>query len=1046
MRATPSGVRRLDLKPGKPSATERRYALEAFAYNQHALQASGALEDDPNPHYLLGFEAEKVKPERPKVYIRRLWLPFESSKKPLPKLWLDPLVETFANEIYHWIQIFLSDPDKWFNEFTKKAILIDGEELRERGLFEDLVDHILIKRNWGDEIWGHRKYCRTDLFNAKPEKGDDTPPKWPQDRDRISLAVRQWIATSVQNPQRSIARAVPFTEEQIEEQNARRELLMKEYHNRGRESSPNQLALDRDETIGARQPFTIMIKKESSPSRPPEASRLTSITTDPSAALRGRKSAVASQIDAHVGLATPTASSARTSSDSVLARTSGMATRSSSKRKGSEETVSPKRRRTVGKNAAASQSNSSSRGNRGRLSESEDNFGRAVHPESSQRDLAKVAAPPVREPQARHVLRARSRDSGTQTRAKSRRRAVANQAERTTATDAPKQVSERRLRHLSPDEQSTPSPDLTTGKALVCKKGPRSKDISTASENSSPPWLLISRSSLRSASRAQVSAPTALLAGSSNSIPEANADATAIRSSSPPDESSIVEAANSDARSDPFPKSPVAPTDIRTEPPVSAERSVNQDQTLEFDAQETERLHITQGVPQLDSTTVPDGLHSTVSNVLTNQGADPPEPSQRPWENKATATAPNLFINDKWGPDLRGQLRNGGGEVQDTATSPLAKFLSDSSKFTPSIPSSLTNWQNVLSDQAEQADVTGERMHSPAHGIDESSEPPTEYVSAKDSDACLKCLQVQHLPAGSSDSTHANRRDERGAKRTVPATPRAEKQQVTFAGPVGTIPEHHFGSPLDDESGGTVINQEVEPGLLSPSPSQSGPEECQAVVATELFLSGLKNDWNRGLTSGQLSSGGQSSRDVWRVHGSDEANVQCRQEKLQHTTRKTIPAISSTSAGPQRYELTDDSMLPATRLPMSLTTRPVKGHPDQRSTSAEGITPLEDLPFPPGVSLIPRKCARCVHSLIKAFDVMKDAHGFAQWRKICHYCRGKAKRPSPCTCDMCSQLTIEEEETCAPTIETSFASQNDMYPLTRSNFQGSRSTMNLRLA
>jgi|SRR5690242_2968059 len=182
---SPAGVGHLLLRKGKPSAIESRNALRAFLLNQQALQASGGLDDNPNPHYLLGFEKEKVKAERPKDYIRRLWLPFESrNNSSIPKAYLDPRVEDFANEINAWIKDFTSDPDKWFDEYTKHALVIDGEEISERGLFEDLVDHILVTRRWGDEIWGHRKYCRTDLFNAKPEEGHATAPKWPQDRDR----------------------------------------------------------------------------------------------------------------------------------------------------------------------------------------------------------------------------------------------------------------------------------------------------------------------------------------------------------------------------------------------------------------------------------------------------------------------------------------------------------------------------------------------------------------------------------------------------------------------------------------------------------------------------------------------------------------------------------------------------------------------------------------------------------------------------------------------------------------------------------------------
>ena len=145
----------------------------------------GVLADDPNVHYLLGFERDKVESLPVKTYIRRLWLAFQSSKQSsMPRSFFDPVAETFSKEIEAWVSDFVKDEDRLAFEIAKDPIVLDKKTGKSRSAFlEDTARTILVTREWGEHLWGSRTFCRSPLANEKREPGDNEPPKWPRDQD-----------------------------------------------------------------------------------------------------------------------------------------------------------------------------------------------------------------------------------------------------------------------------------------------------------------------------------------------------------------------------------------------------------------------------------------------------------------------------------------------------------------------------------------------------------------------------------------------------------------------------------------------------------------------------------------------------------------------------------------------------------------------------------------------------------------------------------------------------------------------------------------------
>ncbi|KAH6633712.1 hypothetical protein C7974DRAFT_177092 [Boeremia exigua] len=154
--------------------------------------------DLPDSSYLLGFDEEKLKALPIKSYIRRLWLPFESGKGDLPKLYLEHHAKELASHVSATVKDIADQPDGVNNELEHPNFTYDEDRTRPYKFLEEQAEHLLVTLDYGNILWGDRKYCTVPLCNAKIEAGYETPPKWPQDRDRILLAVRQWLAAQLQ--------------------------------------------------------------------------------------------------------------------------------------------------------------------------------------------------------------------------------------------------------------------------------------------------------------------------------------------------------------------------------------------------------------------------------------------------------------------------------------------------------------------------------------------------------------------------------------------------------------------------------------------------------------------------------------------------------------------------------------------------------------------------------------------------------------------------------------------------------------------------------
>ena len=146
-------------------------------------QADGK-QDDPKAHYLLGFERDKVESLPVKTYIRRLWLAFQSSEKSsLPRYFFDTEAERFAKEVEAWASDLVKDENRLAFEIAKDSMILDERTKETRSAFlEDTARTMLVTREWGDHLWGHRRFCTSPLANAKRELGDDKPPQWPEDQ------------------------------------------------------------------------------------------------------------------------------------------------------------------------------------------------------------------------------------------------------------------------------------------------------------------------------------------------------------------------------------------------------------------------------------------------------------------------------------------------------------------------------------------------------------------------------------------------------------------------------------------------------------------------------------------------------------------------------------------------------------------------------------------------------------------------------------------------------------------------------------------------
>jgi hypothetical protein len=159
------------------------YVLHGWTKLQNENRKLGIFADDPDADCLLGFEQDQVERLPIKTYIRRLWLPFQSSKSPVPKCLFNPAAEELSVEIGVWVSDYFQNKDKLTAELEKDRIK-DAQTGSTRSAFlEEAAKSLLFDREYGDILWGCRMNSAYPLQNTKREPGDEQPPKWPKDQD-----------------------------------------------------------------------------------------------------------------------------------------------------------------------------------------------------------------------------------------------------------------------------------------------------------------------------------------------------------------------------------------------------------------------------------------------------------------------------------------------------------------------------------------------------------------------------------------------------------------------------------------------------------------------------------------------------------------------------------------------------------------------------------------------------------------------------------------------------------------------------------------------
>jgi hypothetical protein len=118
---------------------------------------------EPDKHYLLGFPG--VEAEKPKCYIRKLWLVADNDRIEFPRF-LDPIVGDLATYVNGVVDTFAQDENERYAELCGGAFL------------ENDALHILNHLRFGQRIWGEGPGAeirlQSNLPGSRPRWGIDT--------------------------------------------------------------------------------------------------------------------------------------------------------------------------------------------------------------------------------------------------------------------------------------------------------------------------------------------------------------------------------------------------------------------------------------------------------------------------------------------------------------------------------------------------------------------------------------------------------------------------------------------------------------------------------------------------------------------------------------------------------------------------------------------------------------------------------------------------------------------------------------------------------
>ena len=103
----------------------------------------------------------------------------------MPREWYCCRVEAFVAEISQHVKEYVTENEKLGSEIDGTHDTLVGEGLQKREPFAALADELLVTREWGDHIWGHRRFCSGPLADPNVNRETYTPkPSWPQDQER----------------------------------------------------------------------------------------------------------------------------------------------------------------------------------------------------------------------------------------------------------------------------------------------------------------------------------------------------------------------------------------------------------------------------------------------------------------------------------------------------------------------------------------------------------------------------------------------------------------------------------------------------------------------------------------------------------------------------------------------------------------------------------------------------------------------------------------------------------------------------------------------
>ncbi|KAJ8117521.1 hypothetical protein OPT61_g1282 [Boeremia exigua] len=233
-----------------------------------------------------------------------------------------------------------------------------------------------------------------------------------------------------------------------------------------------------------------------------------------------------------------------------------------------------------------------------------------------------------------------------------------------------------------------------------------------------------------------------------------------------------------------------------------------------------------------------------------------------------------------------------------------------------------------------------------------------------------------------------------------------ENERTTNAASSRTVPGQ--GSDSHQYQYSVVGGDESYPNLDPPaaaSPQKNVSTVCEASLATESFLEELQTDHSEDDGPNRPSCRIPEETALLPSH-CDKVMEQDQRRNGQEVTSETASELNNAFVSTHSHEVPREALCLTS--PVLYKDNHNVSVSSQHATSHSETPPALIAPFPPGTRPDPPRCTQCRHSLEKTVDVMKDQRGYAQWKKVCIYCRGlSGHRSLPCHCYTCQHASKE---------------------------------------